>query len=196
MSADIEHNSPTPFNLYHQRLTGLLIIHTIQIQHNATYYIMSIYNNNNDFPTPNTQSAPVDELLVILLNINKYTFFTAAAIVAGNCRLSIFNNTNQNDQGCVLFPTKKCPYAAIVPVGLLEKLCHTKWNLFSFMRLTCIYGQFLVKTVVVRRCAVYIIYWQYTLIFLFCSVTKFQNASCALQTKAKKLILNKSSILT
>lgn len=66
MSADIEFNSTAPFNLYHQRLTGLLIIHTIQIQHNTIYYTMLIYNNNNDFPTPNAQPAPVDELLVIL----------------------------------------------------------------------------------------------------------------------------------
>lgn len=126
--------------------------------------------------------------------------------MAGN-RLSIFNDTNQNDQGRVLFPTKKCPYAATVPVGLLEKLCHTQWNLVCFMTFTCICSQFLVNTAAVRRCAGYLLYTGGThSFFLFCSVTKFQNASCALQTKAKSavcqmyldvmLILNKSSILT
>lgn len=103
------------------------------------------------------------------------------------------------------FPLRSVHNAAIVSVGFLEKLCHNKWNLFSFMRFTCIFSRFLVKTAAVRSCAVCIIYWQYTLIFLVCSVTKFQNAACVLQTKAKSavcqmyldvmLILNKSSLL-
>lgn len=138
------------------------------------------------FPTPNAQSAPVDELLVVLFTLTCWPFSQQQPLWLENCRVSVFNNTNQNDQGCVLFPIKKRPYAAMVSAGLLEKLCHT-------------------RRAAVRRCAVYIIHWQYALIFLFCSVTKFQNAACVLQTKGKPavcqmyldvmLILNKSSIL-
>lgn len=157
MSADIEYNSTMPFSLYHRCLTGLLIIHTIQIQNNILYNV---------------------------------------------------NNTTQNDQACVLFPSKKCCYCCYCPRQLARKaLPHQMERLvpFSFMRFTCICSQFLVKTAAVRRHAVYIIYW-HALIFLFCSVTKFQNAACTLQTKAKSavcqmyldvlLILNKSLILT
>lgn len=89
------------------------------------------------------------------------------------------------------FPLRSVHNAAIVSVDFLKKLCHNKWNLFSFMRFTCICSQFLVKTAAVGRCAVYIIYWQYALIFVFFN---YKISKCCLRSADKSEICSVQNV--